>query len=129
MPKEGPNAGGGRARLGIGIDAGGTFTDVVLYDFAARRVLQKAKSPTTKWDYALGIDRALDRLDAARLGEVDLVSASTTLATNAVVEGRGQKVGLLLMPPYGFREPQEFTHDIITFIAGKLEITAASWSR
>ncbi|MCE9613929.1 MAG: hydantoinase/oxoprolinase family protein [Lentisphaerae bacterium] len=122
MNSPGIQAGSGSARLGIGIDAGGTYTDVVLYDFTSHRVLQKAKSLTTKWNYALGIDRALDRLDASRLREVDLVSVSTTLATNAVVEGRGQKVGLLLMPPYGFREPELFTHDIITFIAGKLEI-------
>ena len=36
-----------------------------------------------------------------RLKDVDLVSVSTTLATNAIVEGQGQKVGLLIMPPYG----------------------------
>lgn len=122
MQKEALNSGNGPARLGVGIDAGGTYTDVVLYDFASHRVLQKAKSLTTKWDFTLGINRALDQLDPSRLPEVDLVSVSTTLATNAVVEGRGQKVGLLLMPPYGFREPGQFTHDLITFIAGQLEI-------
>lgn len=113
---------GGGARLGIGIDAGGTYTDVVLFDFARHAVVQKAKSLTTKWDYAIGIDRALDQLEARRLAEVDLVSVSTTLATNAVVEGRGQRVGLLLMPPYGWREPAEFTHDVIAFVSGQLEI-------
>jgi len=120
MPTPGSQSGG--ARLGIGIDAGGTYTDVVLFDFARHQVIQKAKSLTTKWDYTIGIDRALDQLNADRLPEVDLVSVSTTLATNAVVEGRGQRVGLLLMPPYGRREPAEFTHDVIAFVSGQLEI-------
>jgi N-methylhydantoinase A/oxoprolinase/acetone carboxylase beta subunit len=109
-------------RLGLGIDAGGTYTDVVLYDFASRRVIQKAKALTTKWDFTVGIGEALDALDASRLGEVDLVSLSTTLATNAIVEGRGQKVGLLIMPPYGLFDPKDIAHRPIAILAGKLEI-------
>jgi N-methylhydantoinase A/oxoprolinase/acetone carboxylase beta subunit len=109
-------------RLGLGIDAGGTYTDVVLYDFATQRVIQKAKALTTKWDFTVGIGEALDSLDAARLGEVDLVSLSTTLATNAIVEGRGQKVGLLIMPPYGLFDQKDITHRPIAILEGKLEI-------
>jgi N-methylhydantoinase A/oxoprolinase/acetone carboxylase beta subunit len=111
-----------RARLGLGIDAGGTYTDIVLYDFDTRTVLQKAKRLTTKWNYALGINAALDQLDSRRFPEVDVVSVSTTLATNAIVEGRGQKVGLLLMPPYGWSDPENFSHDSIALVAGQLEI-------
>jgi N-methylhydantoinase A/oxoprolinase/acetone carboxylase beta subunit len=110
------------ARLGLGIDAGGTYTDVVIYDFDSHAVLQKAKSLTTKWNYTLGIDAALDQLDASRFPEVDVVSVSTTLATNAIVEGRGQKVGLLLMTPYGWPDPEGFSHDLIGIVAGQLEI-------
>jgi N-methylhydantoinase A/oxoprolinase/acetone carboxylase beta subunit len=47
---------------------------------------------------------------------------STTLATNAVVEGLGQKVGLLIMPPYGLFEPSDIAHRPIAVIAGRLEI-------
>ena len=111
-----------RAHLGLGIDAGGTYTDIVLYDFDTRAVLQKAKSLTTKWDYALGIAAALDQLDASRFPKVDVISVSTTLATNAIVEGRGQKVGLLLMPPYGWSDPEHFSHAPIAIVAGQLEI-------
>ncbi len=109
-------------RLGLGIDAGGTYTDAVLYDFAERRVLGKAKALTTGWDLGIGIDEALGRLDADTLRQVDMVAVSTTLATTAIVEGLGQKVALLIMPPYGLFEPPDITHRPIAVIAGRLEI-------
>ncbi|MFZ4394759.1 MAG: DUF1638 domain-containing protein [Kiritimatiellia bacterium] len=84
---------------GLGIDAGGTYTDAAIFDWGGNRVLAKAKAPTSHWDYAIGIDAALARLPEALLRQVSLVSVSTTLATNAIVEGKGQKVGLLLLPP------------------------------
>ncbi len=112
-------------RVGLGIDAGGTFTDVVIYDFASEQVLQKAKAPTTPWDYTIGINQALDQLDPLRLAQVDLVSVSTTLATNAIVEGRGQKVGLLIWPPYGQYYPQDFSYQPLATLRGQLEINGA----
>ena len=108
-------------RLGLGIDAGGTYTDVVIYDFQRDAVLQKAKSLTTKWDFTVGISKALDRLDAARLRQVDLVSVSTTLATNAIVENRGQKVGLLIFPPYGLFAPEHIKYRPLEVLEGRLE--------
>lgn len=111
-----------QARLGLGIDAGGTYTDAVLYDFASRAVLGKSKALTTKWDHTVGIGNALAGLAAEALARVDLVAISTTLATNAIVEGRGQKVGLLLMPPYGLFEPADLAHEPKAVIAGQLEI-------
>jgi N-methylhydantoinase A/oxoprolinase/acetone carboxylase beta subunit len=113
---------GRSARLGLGIDAGGTYTDVVLYDFETHAVLQKAKSLTTKWDHSVGIGLALDQLDGSRFAEVDLVSVSTTLATNAIVEGRGQRVGLLLMTPYGWPPSEFFTHELLATLSGQLEV-------
>ena len=109
-------------RIGLGIDAGGTYTDVALYDFQRDEVLEKAKSLTTKWDFTIGIQEALDQLDPQRLTQVDLVSISTTLATNAIVEGRGQKVGLLIMPPYGTFDPEDITYRPLEVIDGRLEI-------
>ena len=118
----GEEAGGQAVRLGLGIDAGGTYTDTVLFDFARDEVAAKAKALTTKWDLRVGIDEALDGLDAGRLREVELVSVSTTLATNAIVEGLGQKVGLLIMPPYGLFAPGDIAHRPIAVIDGRLEI-------
>lgn len=108
--------------LGLGIDAGGTYTDAAVCDLQSDRVLQKAKAPTTKWDYTIGIGQALDQLDADVLRRVDLVALSTTLATNAIVEGRGQSVGLLLMPPYGLFDEEDVFHRPFRLIQGKLEI-------
>ncbi|NLX95520.1 MAG: DUF1638 domain-containing protein [Rhodopirellula sp.] len=109
-------------RLGLGIDAGGTYTDAVLYDFAGDAVLEKAKAPTTKWDFTIGIQETLDQFDPGRFAEVDLVTISTTLATNAIVESRGQKVGLLIFPPYGLWQPSHIAYRPVAVLDGKLEI-------
>jgi len=93
---------GGRAGVGyqIGLDTGGTFTDAVLID-DARNVLGKAKALTRHEALLTGLGEALDRvLDATGpnvAAGVTLVSLSTTLATNALVEGRGRAVGLVLI--------------------------------
>lgn len=84
--------------VGLGIDAGGTYTDAVLMDFETMRVVCKAKAPTTPHDYSVGIEGAVSRMAPEVLARVSLVSLSTTLATNAIVENRGAHVGLILMP-------------------------------
>lgn len=111
-----------RAGYGLGIDAGGTYTDAAIFDWATRHVVAKAKAPTTHWDYALGIGGALDRLPAELLRQVENVSVSTTLATNAIVEGRGQRVGLLLMPPAGDDALDWINHRPTRVIPGRLAI-------
>ena len=122
-PEEPPSqAGASAVRLGLGIDAGGTYTDAVLFDFAGDEVLGKAKALTTKWDLQVGIEEALDALDAEALRKVDLVAISTTLATNAIVEGLGQKVGLLIMPPYGLFDPADIAYRPIAVLDGRMEI-------
>ncbi|SFT63752.1 hydantoinase/oxoprolinase family protein [Mesorhizobium sp. YR577] len=89
--------------LFLGIDTGGTYTDAVLWSETAG-VAAKAKSLTTRHDLAVGISGAVD----AVLGEasadpaaIKLVSMSTTLATNALVEGQGGRVALVMI---GFSE-------------------------
>lgn len=84
-------------RLGIGIDTGGTYTDAVLYDFDRGCVLHTAKSPTTHDDLARGITDALQRLPTQHFPAVGLAALSTTLATNACVEGKGGRARLLLL--------------------------------
>lgn len=113
----------GDLKIGLGIDAGGTYTDTVIYDFGQNRTISKSKALTTKWDFTVGISNALANLDQKKLREVEIVSLSTTLATNAIVEGEGQKVGMIIMPPYGRFEPEDIPYEPRAVISGQLEIT------
>lgn len=82
----------------LGVDTGGTYTDAVIIDAAAKTVLGSAKALTTRADLAVGIGGAVDAALASAgvgAGEVALVSLSTTLATNALVEGQGGRVALI----------------------------------
>ena len=111
-----------RARIGLGIDAGGTYTDTVIYDLEQRTTLCKSKTLTTKWDFTAGIGAALAELDQGLLQRVELVSLSTTLATNAIVENEGQKVGMVILPPYGRLEEGEIPYTPKVVVKGQLEI-------
>lgn len=94
--------GQGVARL-LGIDTGGTYTDAVILDedrgSGAGEIIAKAKSLTTKHDLFIGIGGAVDAVLATGVEarEIALVSISTTLATNALVEGHGGRVCLILI--------------------------------
>jgi N-methylhydantoinase A/oxoprolinase/acetone carboxylase beta subunit len=110
-------------KIGLGIDAGGTYTDTVIYDLGQGKTICKSKALTTKWDFTVGISAALADLDQDKLRQVQMVSLSTTLATNAIVEGEGQKVGMVIMPPYGRLEPGEIPYEPKSTISGQLEIT------
>jgi N-methylhydantoinase A/oxoprolinase/acetone carboxylase beta subunit len=114
------------ADVGLGIDAGGTYTDAVLYEFSTGRLLSKAKSITTHHNLVEGIAESLGKVDAALFDRVSYVALSTTLATNAIVEGRGQPVGLLLMPYHesgtqGIRTPLYRVLSARTTIQGTVE--------
>jgi N-methylhydantoinase A/oxoprolinase/acetone carboxylase beta subunit len=89
-------------RLHLGVDTGGTFTDAALLDALTHQVLTTAKSLTTKDDLALGVNRAItaavsDLPEGLTTADIALVSVSTTLATNAVVEGHGDQVGAVFI--------------------------------
>ena len=84
-------------RLALGIDTGGTFTDAVLLDKHAGRVVVTAKALTTYGHLATGIAEAIGGLQPFEPDAIELVSLSTTLATNAIVEGRGRPSGLILI--------------------------------
>jgi N-methylhydantoinase A/oxoprolinase/acetone carboxylase beta subunit len=109
--------------IGLGIDAGGTYTDSVIYDVGRSETICKSKALTTKWDFTVGIREGLAKLDQEKLRQVEMVSLSTTLATNAIVEGEGQKVGMVIMPPYSRLDPGEIQYEPKAVISGKLEIT------
>lgn len=96
---------GAPPEIRLGLDTGGTYTDAVALD-GEHRVLASAKARTTHWDLAIGISEAIHALLAAlppgvRREHIVLVSVSTTLATNAVVEGRFSPICTLLI---GFDE-------------------------
>ena len=84
----------------LGIDTGGTFTDAVLYD-SDQGLLSTAKSLTTHHDLSIGIREAIGLIDSKGSTPlsnlVQITSISTTLATNAIVEGRGGTVCLVLI--------------------------------
>jgi N-methylhydantoinase A/oxoprolinase/acetone carboxylase beta subunit len=113
----------GHITIGLGVDAGGTYTDAVLFDLRGNRTLCKAKSLTTRRDFTVGIGKALEQLDRTLLRSTGLVSLSTTLATNAIVENEGQKVGLLLMPPFGLDIDHNIPYRPKTVVRGQLDIT------
>jgi N-methylhydantoinase A/oxoprolinase/acetone carboxylase beta subunit len=90
----------------VGIDTGGTYTDAVIIARDTHRIIASAKALTTKGDLSIGVKEAL--LEVMRVlpagadaTDISLVSVSTTLATNAVVEGHGSAVGVFLI---GFDE-------------------------
>lgn len=84
----------------IGLDTGGTYTDAVIFDDAESHVRAKSKALTTHRDLAVGIGQALAQLPIGNdidPSEISLVSISTTLATNALVEGHGTRAGLVMI--------------------------------
>jgi N-methylhydantoinase A len=90
----------------LGVDVGGTHTDLVLLDVGSGAVAVE-KVSTTSANPALGIMRGIGNF-AARgvdLGAIEFFSHGTTITTNALLEMRGAKVGLLINR--GFRAVQE----------------------
>ncbi|GAA4451155.1 hydantoinase/oxoprolinase family protein [Nibrella saemangeumensis] len=90
-----------KKQVRVGIDVGGTFTDVVVVDHASREVISQLKVPTTHdatEGVALGIINAINRaLSELSIDPEDVVfiAHSTTQATNALLEGDVAKVGII----------------------------------
>ena len=102
----------------LGVDTGGTYTDAVIVDDGEAHVIAAAKSLTTRADLALGIGRAVDAAlgrAGLRPQDVAMVSLSTTLATNALVEGQGGRVALIFI---GFDEADLTRHGLAEALAG-----------
>lgn len=83
--------------IGVGIDTGGTCTDAVILETEGNRVLSLGKTLTTKYDLKEGILKALSELDQELLKKAEYLSLSTTLATNACVEGKGGRAKLVFI--------------------------------
>ena len=81
----------------VGIDVGGTFTDVVLVD-ERTATFHCIKTPTTHHDLAEGVLDGLEKiLNLAKVSihDIDHIIHGTTIGTNAIVEGKGARVGLI----------------------------------
>lgn len=88
------------AKLALGIDTGGTYTDGVIFGIENRKIYAKTKVITTRHDLNLAIENCLESLlknidSNVNIKDLKMVSLSTTLATNAIVEGQGAEVGLI----------------------------------
>ena len=81
----------------VGIDAGGSYTDAVIVQLPGGRVLNFHKAFTTHADPVDGIREALAGLPPQTLAKAKFVSLATTFATNAIVEGKGARAGLILI--------------------------------
>ncbi|MCK8817942.1 hydantoinase/oxoprolinase family protein [Natroniella sulfidigena] len=111
----------------LGIDTGGTYTDAVIYDYQTEQLIDKNKAITTHYDLLEGITEVITSLKQELLSEIELVALSTTLATNALVEGQGARVGLLLLgyeQEYleKFKFDQQIPTKEIRVIEGKFDI-------
>jgi len=105
--------------LRLGIDTGGTFTDSVLVD-DSKQIVNAEKSLTTRFDLSLGIGDVIDKLPAAALAKVSMVSLSTTLTTNSVVEDLGAPVCVLLP---GYTEEQVRQSGLLEILPAQLVVT------
>ncbi len=83
--------------IGIGIDTGGTCTDAVVYDVEKKKILACGKSQTTHEKLEIGIGNSVSKLPRKYVEQADYISLSTTLATNACVEGKGGRAALVFV--------------------------------
>ncbi|WP_108860458.1 hydantoinase/oxoprolinase family protein [Ruegeria sp. Alg231-54] len=103
--------------LALGVDTGGTYTDAVLIR-DEKEVIASAKSLTTRADLAIGVGRAISAvLDQAQVSpdQISMASLSTTLATNALVEGQGGRVALIYI---GFKDTDLEKHGLRDALKG-----------
>ena len=103
-------------RLRIGMDIGGTFTDVTGIDETSGDLFH-LKTLTTSPDPAKGVLEALDRA-GLRLEKVSFLSHGTTIAINAVLEGKGASAGILTTR--GFRDVLELRRGARTHLLDPL---------
>ncbi len=101
----------------LGVDTGGTYTDAVLIRDETE-VIASAKALTTRVDLAVGVGNAVSAVLAQSgmaADQIAMASLSTTLATNALVEGQGGRVALIYV---GFRAPDLEVHGLSEALRG-----------
>ena len=103
----------------IGIDTGGTYTDAVVFDPVDKKVLKSVKALTSHGRLELGIVSALkelfqDKKAVYRVSDIGLVSLSTTLATNSLVEKKGTDPGVVLIGFSDDMEQRSYLKDLVS---------------
>ncbi len=115
MPAATPRA-AGRSKitgLSLGVDVGGTFTDLLLLDERKQRTFT-AKVPSTPEDSSRGVLNGIEKICAkAGIDPADIggVMHGTTVATNTVLTGSGAKVGLVTSK--GYRETLQIARSYV----------------
>ena len=103
------------SRYRIGIDTGGTFTDVVAFDESSGRLVT-TKTPTTPADPSQGFMAGIRKV-SERFGfgpeAITSVAHGTTIATNAVLAEEGAFPGLGLIVTRGFRHILEIARQSV----------------
>ncbi len=97
----------------LGVDVGGTFTDLLLLEDASGR-FWRHKTPSTPADSSVGILNGLEvvcQKAGISPAEVEVVLHGTTVATNAVLEGKGARVGLIVTE--GYRQIMQIARSLV----------------
>ena len=97
----------------LGVDVGGTFTDLLLVDETSGRTW-RAKTPSTPEDQSIGVLRGIEKAcmqAGVELREISRVLHGTTIATNAILEGKGARVGLVTTD--GFRQVLQIARSFV----------------
>jgi N-methylhydantoinase A len=134
-------------RIRIGIDTGGTFTDVVAFDEDSGELVT-TKTPSTPGNpadgFLAGVDKVLDLLGATG-ADIDAVSHGTTVATNQLLEGKVDRLGFVTNTGYeamleiarqsvpdGYgnsyfwvKPPRIVPRDLVKGVEGRLDVTGA----
>src|SRR6476659_2106948 len=137
-----------RRRLRIGIDTGGTFTDVVALDEDSGELVT-TKTPSTPANpadgFLAGIEKVLGLLSGAGGEDVSAVSHGTTVATNQLLEGKVDRLGFVTTEGYdamleiarqsvpdGYgnsyfwvKPPRIVPRDLVRSVGGRLDFTGA----
>ncbi len=97
----------------LGVDVGGTFTDLLLLDEISGRFWRR-KTPSTPADSSVGILNGVEAVCAdagVKTSEIDVFLHGTTVATNAILEGKGSRVGLIVTD--GYRQMMQIARSFV----------------
>src|SRR5690349_16026359 len=100
-------------RYRLGVDVGGTFTDILLIDEESGTSF-RAKTPSTPHDQSVGVLTGIEKVcveASTSLDAIGQVLHGTTVATNAILEGKGARVGLVTTA--GFRQVLQIARSFV----------------